>query len=100
MSVNSLETKENIKSLKNGLELTRKFNPITYDTTDSLFKNQKNLPGLIAEDVLQFYPEIVKLNEKKEIIGINYIKIIPLLLSAIKELDNSLKISNNFSIGV
>lgn len=86
-----IESKENIKSLKDGLKITNKFNPVLYDMAENFAKNEKNIPGLLAEDVLKFYPELVKLNEKGDIVGINYIKIIPLLISAIKELDYNLK---------
>lgn len=83
--MSTLETKENIRDLKNSLNLIKKFDPVLYDS-----KNQKNIPGLIAEEVLEFYPELVKKNEKNEIIGINYIQIISILISAIKEMDSEM----------
>jgi hypothetical protein len=93
--MNSFEKIQNVKSLKNGLKLTDKFNPIVYDTTNNYDKIEKNIPGLLAEDVIEFYPELVKLNERGDIVSVNYIKIIPLLISAIKELNFNLKLAHN-----
>lgn len=83
----NLDNKENIRDLKNGLEITKKFDPVLYD-----LKKLKNIPGLIEEEVLEFYPELVKKNEKGDIIGINYIQIISILISAIKEMDSEMNL--------
>lgn len=87
------DSKKNIRALKNGLALNRNFNPVVYDTKQEHSKTSEfNIPGLIPEEVIQFYPELVKTNEKGDIIGVNYTKIITILISAIQELDNENKL--------
>ena len=72
----NFENIENVKPLKNGLRLINEFNPIIYDTIINQDKKEKNIPGLLAEDVIKFYPELVKMNERGDIVSVNYIKII------------------------
>jgi len=83
----SMNDKENVRDLLNALDLIKKFEPVIYDIRENRSKSQKNVPGLLAEEVLEFYPELVKKSEKGDIIGINYIQIISILIAAVKEMD-------------
>lgn len=88
----TIDVKENIRPLRNGLEVNRKFNPVVYDFKEKFSKTgEKNVTGLIAEEVIEFYPELVKQDENNKIIGINYTKIISILISAVQELEEQNK---------
>lgn len=70
------DIKENIKTIPNQLKNIKKLNPVQYNKIDS--KRQEI--GLIAEEVEKVYPEFV--HEK----GINYPKMVSILISAVQEL--------------
>jgi len=70
------DIKENIKSIPNQLSKIKKLNPVKYNKINS----ERNEIGLIAEEVQKVYPEFVY--EK----GINYPKMVSVLISAVQEL--------------
>jgi hypothetical protein len=95
--------KENIKQIKNALDRVSKINGITYNFTDDAIilnpaLNKDEQVGFLAQEVQSVLPHIVKpapfdvdLETKQSISGENYLtiqyeKIVPLLLEAIKEL--------------
>ncbi len=94
-STSSKRFKKKIKNLKNGLETVSKLRPVVFDWKT---KDIKNDIGLIAEEVNEVIPNLVGLNSKGEIVGIDYGKLTPILIQAIKELSaeiNALKIKIN-----
>lgn len=87
-STSSKRFKKKIKNLKNGMEIVNKLRPVTFDWKT---KDLKNDIGLIAEEVNEVVPNIVGLNNKGEVVGLDYGKLTPILIQAIKEL--SLEVS-------
>ena len=82
-STSSKRFKKKIKNLKNGLEKISKLRPVVFDWKN---KEIKNDIGLIAEEVNEIIPNLVGFNNKGEIIGIDYGKLTPILIQAVKEL--------------
>lgn len=82
-STSSRRFKKKIKNLKNGLDTVSKLRPVTFDWKD---KDLKNDIGLIAEEVNDLIPSVIGLNNKGEIVGIDYGKLTPILIQAVKEL--------------
>ncbi|WP_019539792.1 tail fiber domain-containing protein [Proteiniphilum acetatigenes] len=98
--------KEDIKPIKSSLELINKLNPVSYKWNDKAFelnsgKTKDTDYGLIAQEVEEILPEVVHNMYDGEYKGIDYIKLVPFLIGAIKELkekiDNYEK--NNSVIG-
>lgn len=72
---------------KSALEIVNCLNPIVF-TWESAFGNintDHNHYGLNQDECKKFVPNIVKKDEKDTVIGLNYIELIPILISAIKE---------------
>ena len=82
-STSSRRFKKKIKNLKNGLDTVSKLRPVTFDWKN---KDLKNDIGLIAEEVNHLIPSVIGLNNKGEIVGIDYGKLTPILIQAVKEL--------------
>ena len=82
-STSSKRFKKKIKNLKNGLETISKLRPVVFDWKT---KDLKNDIGLIAEEVNEVVPNLVGLNNNGEIMGIDYGKLTPILIQAVKEL--------------
>lgn len=81
--------KTDIRDITTGLNTVMKLNPVMY-SYNSLAKGlNATLPdfdyGLIAQDVKDIMPDIVHSMFNGEYLGIDYIKLIPILISAIKE---------------
>ncbi|MES2778142.1 MAG: tail fiber domain-containing protein [Bacteroidota bacterium] len=79
--------KRNITPLNNSLDKLLQLNGVSYDmNTEAFPKNHfvstKEI-GLIAQDVRAIVPEVV--GEKDGYLGIDYAKLVPLLIEAIKE---------------
>ena len=87
--------KENIQSIENGLSLINQLNPSTYNYNAEASANH-GLPtnqqyGLIAQEVQKVLPTIVKENtlqddDGTQYLGMDYEKLIPILIQAVKEL--------------
>lgn len=82
-STSSRRFKKRIRNLKNGLQTLSKLRPVIFDWKT---KDLKNDIGLIAEEVNEIAPNIVGLDNSGQIIGIDYGKLTPILIQAIKEL--------------
>jgi len=82
-STSSKRFKKKIKNFKNGLEIISKLRPVMFDWKN---KEIKNDIGLIAEEVNEVIPNLVGFNNKGEIMGIDYGKLTPILIQAVKEL--------------
>jgi hypothetical protein len=99
--------KENIKDLSNSLDKILKLKGVIYDLkkefayNDSLVKNEKmrakleierkNKIGFIAQDVIKVLPSVVLYDDSTDTYCIDYIKVIPVLVEAIKEQQNIIK---------
>ncbi|MBC7390515.1 MAG: tail fiber domain-containing protein [Opitutaceae bacterium] len=76
--------KENIETLKYGLDAIQKLKPVTYSLKDDV--SHKTKLGLIAQEVRTIIPEVVSGNESKgENLSITYSDLIPVLINSIKE---------------
>ncbi|MEP0264618.1 tail fiber domain-containing protein [Dokdonia sp.] len=80
--------KQNIEPLENALEKINAMEGVSYQFKKSKI-NEYNLPseqqyGLIAQDVQKIAPDIVQ-EDEQGYLGIDYIKIIPLLIESVKE---------------
>ncbi|MGN6618354.1 MAG: tail fiber domain-containing protein, partial [Ilyomonas sp.] len=76
-------TKKNIHQLKYGLKEILSLQPVSYNWKDPSHKEDKI--GLIAQDVKKVVPEVVVGDESKEMLGLNYAELVPVLINAIKE---------------
>jgi hypothetical protein len=75
------------------LDKITKLNPIYFN-----YKNDDNNErhiGLIAEDLLKVYPEFVRYDEENRLEGINYSKMVSVLIQCIKELNEKVEIQEN-----
>lgn len=52
---------------------------------EKLLKKGKNNLGLIAQELQQVYPQLVEYNAKTDLLSVNYEKLIPVLIGAIQE---------------
>ena len=82
-STSSRRFKKKIRNLKNGLETLSKLRPVIFDWKT---KDSKNDIGLIAEEVSEIAPNLVGLDGDGKIVGIDYGKLTPILIQAVKEL--------------
>ena len=89
VSFNSVNTtsseryKKNITNLIGSLDIIDNLQPKIYDRKDG---SRIDEIGLIAEEVYKVLPNIVCKNEDDSIEGLDYSKLVPVLLGAIKEL--------------
>jgi hypothetical protein len=80
-STSALKYKKNIVSITDGIDYIKKLNPVSFDFKDD---SRHNVKGLIADDVDKILPDIVyKKDGEPE--SIDYSKLVPILLAAIKE---------------
>ena len=84
----TLASKENIQEMNNAMSLIRKFHPVLYDSAK--VKDDKNVPGLIAEEVKELYPELTD-SKKDELVGVHYTRLIPILIKGIQEMDKKVE---------
>jgi hypothetical protein len=93
--------KENIKQLTGSLDIIKSLSGVKYDLKKSVFetdsvpkdskysdhveKIRKNKIGFIAQDVNKFLPEAVLHDDSTDIYAVDYTKIVPVLVEAIKE---------------
>ncbi len=82
-----IRLKENIRPLKNGLNIIEKLNSYEYNFKADLKKRERF--GFIAQEVIKFLPEVVEIGEDPDkLMAINYIDLIPILVNAIQEQQN------------
>jgi hypothetical protein len=81
--------KKNIHPIKNAINKIQQLNGVTYQLNNTDFPEWKfeegNQYGLIAQDVEKVFPEIVKTIDAKGYKGVDYVKLIPVLIEAIKQ---------------
>jgi hypothetical protein len=77
----ALKYKENIFSIEDTLETVLKLRPVKYN-----IKGEEKVEiGLIAEEVHELIPELIKYNSENEIDSISYTRLAAVLIGAIKE---------------
>jgi hypothetical protein len=85
--------KEDVNSLTYGLKELMQLNPVSYNQHDSevidgeivLKETYKPTIGLIAQEVYDLIPESVGVGNDTELWGLDYDKIVPVLIKAIQE---------------
>jgi len=87
--------KKDIRALKEStLQKVLQLEPVSY-----LMKNQRNRGrsiGLIAQDVKKIYPALVKNIDGEDILAISYTDLIPILIKAVQEQQNTIEnLKNN-----
>ena len=98
-SSSDIRLKTNLKELK-AINTLRKINTFEYDWTEEALslKTNKNKHdyGIIAQELIEIIPEAVSTNMyDKGYYGIDYVKLIPFTISAIKEVDDEVTILKN-----
>ena len=88
--------KENIKPIDNALDKVEKLQGVTFDWKEQDITNLKEDIGFIAQDVQKVLPELVRENKDGKL-SLRHQGIIPVLLEAIKELSDKIKILENGS---
>jgi hypothetical protein len=80
--------KNNVELIDNALEKVNALNGVTWEWNDDVDEVTKQTPktGLIAQDVLDVLPEVVKTRENG-FLALDYSKMVGLLVEAIKEQD-------------
>jgi hypothetical protein len=91
--------KTNIKPLSGELAINslKRLNGYKYDYKPEVFKNAqkemegmlsesgKNQIGVMAQELKEVFPQLVKQDEKTQQLSVNYIGLIPILIESIKE---------------
>lgn len=82
--------KKNIQTINSPLQKLQQLNGVTYNFNQSAFPEwqfgDKMQYGLIAQEVEKVFPEMVQTINADGYKGVEYVKLIPVLLEAIKEL--------------
>lgn len=82
-----INLKDNIKPINNALDKLIKISGVTFDWNEKSGKSGKDY-GVIAQEIENILPEIVTTRKETGYKAVNYDKIIPLIIEAIKELAN------------
>jgi hypothetical protein len=92
-----IRLKENIQPIQNALEKVESISGNTYDWKEGyeeLHSHKGNDVGVIAQEIEEILPQIVT-NRDNGFKAVQYEKIIPLLIEAIKELSDKVKVLEN-----
>ena len=86
--------KTNIKKIKYGLKDILKLNSVEFDWKEK--RNKKHDIGFIAQEVKEVIPEIITEipnfeDENNNYLGVDYSKIVPVLVESIKEQNEEIK---------
>ena len=97
-SPSDISLKENIKPIENALDKVEKLQGVTFDWKEKQedILDIKEDIGFIAQDVQKVLPELVKENDNGKL-SLRHQGIVPVLLEAIKELSNKIKVLENGS---
>lgn len=90
-SASDIRLKTNIKPIMSAIDVINKLNPVTYNWNEKAkelnpLKDDSTEYGLIAQELEEVLPELVHPIYDGEYKSIDYVKIVPLLIGAIKEL--------------
>ncbi|MFT7238293.1 MAG: hypothetical protein ACI93L_002381, partial [Cyclobacteriaceae bacterium] len=93
--------KENVRPLSKSLDKIKALNGVKYDLKKGIYtdkenkinlkndayveKDRKDKIGFLAQDVFEVLPEVVLYDDSTDVYAIDYIKIIPILVEAMKE---------------
>ena len=77
--------KTNIVGLTGALELVKQLEGVGFEWVQSPFEGKQDI-GLIAERVNEVVPTAVKKNENGDCEAVEYSKLVPILINAVKEL--------------
>jgi hypothetical protein len=83
----SIRYKENVETIKYGLDKVLQMRGVTYDKKDNGVKEM----GVIAEEIYEVLPELVLKNEEGEIDSVSYGRITAVLIEAIKDLKKEIE---------
>jgi hypothetical protein len=96
--------KKNYRNLENSLDKVLRMRGIMYDISEEYLYNPedpagsaalaeagKNEIGLIAQDLLEIVPEAVEYDTVRDQYGIQYTRLVPILIEAIKEQNKKIK---------
>ena len=83
----SLRYKENVETIKYGLDKVIQMRGVTYNKKDNGVKEV----GVIAEEIYEVLPEVVLKNEAGEIDSVSYGRITAVLIEAIKDLKKEIE---------
>jgi hypothetical protein len=83
----SLRYKENVETIKYGLDKVIQMRGVTYNKKDNGVKEV----GVIAEEIYEVLPEVVLKNEAGEIDSVSYGRITGVLIEAIKDLKKEIE---------
>lgn len=81
--------KKNIHPLAYGLNEVMQLKPVSYDWKDN---SGTAKIGLLAQEVKKIIPQVVVGNEEKENLGMNYAELVPVLINAVKEQQQQIKL--------
>lgn len=99
--------KENIVPLENSLSKLKLLNGVSYnmkkefyknddpELVTKLWKNNKKDMGFIAQDIKEVFPELVYLDSVSNLYSVNYVKLMPVLVEAIKEQQSTIENMEN-----
>jgi len=96
-STSDRRLKENIKNIKNPIEKINKLNGVKFNWIKEyigVHGYEGNDVGVIAQELKEIIPESIRENDTGYL-SVRYEKIIPLLIEAIKELNEEIKILKN-----
>lgn len=91
-SASDKRLKENIKPIDSALDKVSKLGGYEFDWNDkqTVWEDGKHDVGVIAQEVLEVMPEAVKVRSDSYL-GVDYEKLVPLLIQAVKELQAEVK---------
>ena len=93
--------KENVRPIENALFKVTQLNGVKFTWNDKAEKTEREKGedvGLIAQDVQKVLPEIVQIRKNKTL-AIQYEKVVPLLVEAIKDQQKQIEELKSVSLG-
>ena len=88
IELSSIRYKTNVKSLTPALDKVLQLRPVYYTKIGGTGSTEI---GLIAEEVAEIYPELIKYDDAGQVDGINYTRIAPILIKTIQEQQELIK---------
>lgn len=90
-STSSKRFKDKIKDLEIDSSLIHKLRPVSFNSKCKGDDKKKRFIGLIAEEIEQYYPEIINYNENKEVGSYDNQMLVTLLLAEMQNLNKRIK---------
>ncbi len=88
IELSSIRYKTNVESLTPALDKVLQLRPVYYTKIGGTGSTEI---GLIAEEVAEIYPELIKYDDAGQVDGINYTRIAPILIKTIQEQQELIK---------